>query len=102
TFPPIVQGTEIAKITMQMAQEGKFVGPVATGYEGDQQQQIMFKGMLFASTLPAGSFRYAGQNVPFGDPATLIFWYKPEGSATYRVIYADLHVADVAPEDVPK
>jgi outer membrane lipoprotein-sorting protein len=102
TFPPIVQGTEIAKITVQMAQEGKFVGPVAPGYEGDQQQQIMFNGMLFASALPAGSFRYAGQNVPYGNPATPIFWYRPEGSATYRVIYADLHVANVAPENLPK
>jgi outer membrane lipoprotein-sorting protein len=102
TFPPIVHGTEIAKITMEMAQEGKFVGPVATGYEGDQQQQIMFNGMLFASALPAGSFRYAGQNVPYGDPATAIFWYRPTGSETYRVIYADLHTADVAPENLPK
>jgi outer membrane lipoprotein-sorting protein len=102
TFPPIIQGTEIAKITMQMAQEGKFVGPVAPGYEGDQQQQIMFNGMLFASTLPAGSFRYAGQNVPYGDPDTPIFWHQPKGSATYRVIYADLHVTDVAPENLPK
>jgi outer membrane lipoprotein-sorting protein len=101
-FPPIVTGTEIAKITVQMAQEGKFIGPVAPGYEGDQQQQIMFKGMLFASALPAGSFRYAGQNVPYGDPTTPIFWYQPKGSATYRIIYADLHVADVAPENLPK
>ncbi len=102
TFPPIVHGTEIAKITVQMAQEGKFVGPVAPGYEGDQQQQIMFNGMLFASTLPAGSFRYAGQNASFGNPATPIFWYQPEGSPTYRVIYADLHVAEVAPENLPQ
>jgi hypothetical protein len=102
TFPPIVQGTEIAKIATQMAQEGRFVGPVAPGYEADQQQQIMFNGMLFSSTLPAGSFRYAGQKVPYGDPDTPIFWYQPKGSATYRVIYADLHVANVAPENLPQ
>jgi outer membrane lipoprotein-sorting protein len=102
TFPPIVQGTEIAKIATQMAQEGRFVGPVAPGYEADQQQQIMFNGMLFSSTLPAGSFRYAGQKVPYGDPDTPIFWYQPKGSTTYRVIYADLHVANVAPENLPQ
>ena len=62
----------------------------------------MFNGMLFASALPPGSFRYAGQNVAYGDPATPIFWYRPADSPTYRVIYADLHVVDVAPENLPK
>ena len=58
--------------------------------------------MLFASTLPAGSFRYAGQNISYGDPTTPIFWYRPTDSATWRIIYADLHTADVAPEDLPQ
>lgn len=102
TFPPLISGTEIAKIIMQMAQEGKFKGPVAPGYEAQQHQQIMYNGMLFVGTVPTDTYRYAGQNVAFGDPATPIFWYRPEGSETYRVIYADLHVADVAPEDLPK
>ena len=31
-----------------------------------------------------------------------IFWYRPRGSKTYRVIYGDLHVADVAPENLPE
>ncbi len=102
TFPPIIQGTEIARIATQMAREGKFVGPIAPGYEADQQQQIMFDGMLFASTLPVGSFRYAGQNVPFGDPETPIFWYQPQGASQYRVIYADLSVKSVSPDELPR
>ncbi len=100
TFPPTVSGTEIAKIAFQMAREGKFVGPMAPGYETNQQQ-VMYDGMLFIGKLPAGTWRYAGQNVPFGDPQTPIFWYRPEGSPAWRMIYADLHVADVAPEDLP-
>jgi len=100
TFLPTVSGTEIAKIAFQMAREGKFVGPMAPGYETNQQQ-VMYDGMLFIGKLPAGTWRYAGQNVPFGDPQTPIFWYRPEGSPTWRVIYANLHVADVAPEDLP-
>lgn len=100
TFPPTISGTEIMTITFQMAREGKFVGPVAPGYETNQQQ-VMYDGMLFIGKLPRGTWRYAGQNVPFGDPQTPILWYRPEGSSTYRVIYADLHVADVAPEDLP-
>jgi len=57
---------------------------------------------VFISRLPGGTWRYAGQNVRFGDPATPIFWYQPAGSATYRVIYADLHVAAVPPQNLPK
>ena len=62
----------------------------------------MYRGMVFISRLPAGTWRYAGQNVRFGDPATPIFWYQSAGSATCRVIYADLHIANVAPESLPK
>ncbi len=101
TFPPTVGGTEIAKIAFQMAREGKFVGPMAPGYETNQQQ-VMYDGMLFIGKLPAGTWRYAGQNVSFGDAETPIFWYRPEGASLYRVIYADLSVKSVEPEDLPR
>lgn len=101
TFPPTIGGTEIMTITFQMAREGKFVGPVAPGYETNQQQ-VMYDGMLFIGKLPTGTWRYAGQNVSFGDPETPIFWYQPEGASRYRVIYADLSVKVVAPEMLPK
>ena len=48
-----------------------------------------------------GPWTYAGRGVPYGDPNTPIFWYKPKGSPTHRVIYADLHVEDVTPENLP-
>jgi len=102
TFPPTLLGTEIAKIAMQMGREGKFVDAQASGYEEDQQVQIMYRGMLFMGLLPNGTWRYAGQNVPFGDPLTPIFWYQPQGSPTWRIIYADLSTADVTPENLPK
>jgi hypothetical protein len=97
TFPPIVAGTEIAKVVVQMAQGGKF----KPGWDFSSQQ-VMYRGLAFVSVLPAGTWRYAGQNVAFGDPAVPIFWYQPQGSATWRVIYGDLHVAHVAPENLPK
>jgi len=102
TFPPIVYGPEIARIAIQMAGEGKFRAPNAPGYDPDQQKNIMFRGLSFMGTVPSGAWRYAGQNVPFGDPGVPIFWYQPQGSATWRVIYADLHVADTAPDKLPK
>jgi hypothetical protein len=102
SFPPTVNGPDIAKIAVQMGMEGKFVAPCPPGYDPDQQKDIMYRGMVFISRLSGGTWRYAGQNVRFGDPAVPIFWYQPTGSATYRVIYADLHVATVTPESLPK
>jgi hypothetical protein len=102
SFPPTVNGVEIAKVAVQMAQEGKFAGPYAPGYSAERQPQIMYRGMVFIAQLPTGTWRYAGQNVHFGDPTVPIFWYQPAGSTTCRVIYADLHTATVAPESLPK
>jgi hypothetical protein len=47
-----------------------------------------------------GEWHYAGNGVKLGDSETAIFWYRPEGSETYRVIYGDLRVEDVAPENL--
>jgi len=49
-----------------------------------------------------GQWHYAGQGVKLGDAEAPIFWYRPEDSETYRVIYGDLSVRDVAPENLPK
>lgn len=102
SFPPTVSGPDIAKTAVRMAQEGKFVGPYAPAYGAQKQPQIMYRGLAFTSKLLDGTWRYAGQNVSFGDPATPIFWYQPAGSPTWRIIYADLHVADVDAANLPK
>jgi hypothetical protein len=68
-----------------------------------QTFQKINRSLMFVRTLPAeADCHYAGAEVQFGDKTTPIFWYRPEGSATYRIIYADLSVLDVAPEDLPK
>ena len=52
-------------------------------------------GLTFAATLPAeANARYAGKGVKFNDAATAVFWYKPTGTANYRVIYGDLSVKE--------
>ena len=57
----------------------------------------------FVQALPKeADWHYAGKDAVFGDAAKPIFWYRPSGSATYRVIYADLSIRDVAPADLPK
>jgi outer membrane lipoprotein-sorting protein len=49
-----------------------------------------------------GNWHYAGKGVKLGEADKAIFWYQPKGSQTYRVIYGDLSVKDVTPEDLPK
>jgi len=46
--------------------------------------------------------KYVGAGVTLGDKDTVIFWHKPKGSDKYKVIYGDLNIKDVSPEDLPK
>jgi hypothetical protein len=60
----------------------------------------IMRGSLFVKGLLVenADWHYAGAEATFGDAATPVFWYRPEGSATYRVIYADLSVLDATAE----
>jgi len=104
TFPPTINPVELAKVSMEMVKAGKF-GPEqqATEEQSLDRTMKMTRGMMFVMKLPAESnSRYAGENVKHGDADTAIFWYQPSGSETYRVIYGDLSVKDVAPENLPQ
>ena len=53
------------------------------------------RGLMFIGLLPKGAdWHYAGKGVWLGAAKRPIFWYRPQGSKTYRVIYADLSVRD--------
>ena len=102
-FPPTLVGAELPKIAAEMARQGKFGEGQTSEQQHDQDAITMYRGIMFVTQLPAESnWRYAGENVSYGDADTPIFWYRPEGSETYRVIYGDLSVKDVAPENLPK
>jgi len=45
---------------------------------------------------------YAGKGVALGDASTPVCWYRPKDSETYRVVYGDLSVQDVAEKDLPQ
>jgi outer membrane lipoprotein-sorting protein len=61
------------------------------------------RGVTFALRLsPESDWNYTGKDAQFGDADTPIFRYRPEGSDTYRIIYGDLSVKDVAQENLPK
>jgi hypothetical protein len=101
TFPDAV-GTENS-----MKQVPLLGGKLAqTNLPEDEKTQVgmkFAKGMLFLQIYETGGeWHYAGKGVKLGDPDKAIFWYLPEGSKTYRVIYGDLKAADVTPENLPK
>ncbi len=51
-----------------------------------------------------GTWQYLGQGVNLGDKGRIVCWYKMKGANNpnaYRVVYGDLSVKDVAPEDLP-
>jgi outer membrane lipoprotein-sorting protein len=61
------------------------------------------RGIRFVMALPpASDWHYVGKGVKLNTPNTPIAWYRPEKSQTYRLIYADLSVADVPLEHLPR
>jgi outer membrane lipoprotein-sorting protein len=72
--------------------------------EGTRIGMTFGRGMLFFQQFSIGrsDWHYAGNGVKLGEAGKAVFWYQPKGAETYRVIYGDLHVEDVAPENLPK
>lgn len=74
----------------------------------DEEQVLLgmhfARGFMFFQQMGPSNirWRYIGKGVKLGDADKAVFWYRPEGSKTYRVIYGDLSVKDVLPQDLPK
>ena len=63
--------------------------------------QKLTKGMMFYNMLtPDNDSHYTGKGVKLDTPDRPILWYKPTGAENYRVIYADLSVKEMTPEEV--
>jgi hypothetical protein len=101
TFPEAIGTTNAMKqIPLLVEKLGQMQ---VTEEEGTRLGTNFGKGMLFHQNLELqGKWQYTGSGVKLGDASKVIFWYQPEGLDTYRVIYGDLSVKDVAPEDLPK
>jgi hypothetical protein len=72
--------------------------------EGTQMGMKVGLGMMFYQMVDMGGckWQYTGDGVQYGDAEKVVFRYQPKGSETWRVIYGDLSVEDVEPEDLPK
>jgi hypothetical protein len=61
------------------------------------------RGIGFLTAANGEDFRYAGDGAKLNEANRPVLWYKPKGSQTYHVIYADLTVhGDVAADALPK
>jgi hypothetical protein len=58
-------------------------------------------GQFIYDSTVENSFRYLGEGVKLGDKDRVVCWYKLKGATIYRVVYGDLSVRDVPPEDLP-
>jgi outer membrane lipoprotein-sorting protein len=100
TFPDEIGSESAMKVVRVLGQ--KITALNLSEQEGTQMGLNFGKGLMFHQMLQTqGQLHYAGQGVKLGDASKPVFWYKPEGSETYRVIYGDLSVKDVAAGDLP-
>ena len=102
SFPQSLTVGDLMSLTPQM---GEKIGQLnISDEEKTQLGMAMGRGFVFFQQLdPTGAtWHYAGSGVKLGDASKAVFWYQPKGAQTYRVIYGDLSVKDVAPGDLPK
>jgi hypothetical protein len=72
--------------------------------EGTRIGMAFSRGLMFFQMIAESGcdWYYAGNGVKLGEADKPVFWYQPKGSDTYHVIYGDLSVKDVLPQDLPK
>jgi len=101
TFPDEISVQELMKLQPDVVTAlGKIEGSV---------QEKTEMGMHYGRTVlliqqlgQQGELHYAGKGVAFGDADTAVLWYRKGDTKTYRVIYGDLHVEDVALDLLPQ
>jgi hypothetical protein len=100
-FPESIALEDVVKMGPKFGQ-----GMKRAGLTEEQQIEIATRwgqGFVFIRFFKGqGEWHYAGQGVKLGDAGKAIFWYQPQDSETWRVIYGDLRVEDVAAENLPQ
>jgi hypothetical protein len=104
-FPPEIELEEIRTTLKEYIKQNnlsdsevkKRLAPVSEKYTKAYWYVRQLKGELEVS-----DFHYVGEGVKLGDSETPVIWWLPKDSETYHVIYGDLSVRDVAPENLPR
>jgi hypothetical protein len=73
------------------------------GDEIKETYRVCLRGLAFIEQVGEnGSWRYVGRDVKLGDGTSAVCWWRPAGSATFRVVYGDLRIKDVPAELLPR
>ncbi len=71
--------------------------------EADRYELASATAFIVGFTQPTKDhYGYKADGIKLGDAKSIIFWYKPDGKTTYRVVYGDLHFGDVAADKLPE
>jgi outer membrane lipoprotein-sorting protein len=104
-FPPTFDQAKLYEATIEMLKGSKAAQAAEeelSESEGMRLTLSVTRGTMFVYMMkPDNDWHYAGEGVQLGEAAVPICWWRPDGSDTYRVVYGDLSVEDMAPEDVP-
>lgn len=96
-FPTGYDAMAVGKyVALYLVKQGIEKDKYPTGAQMEEAVRIG-RGFQFALMLPTESdSHYSVAGAKIGDAERAIFWYRPSGSATYRVIYADFTVKESA------
>jgi hypothetical protein len=97
--PGPLSNEAIERIADKYCREGK-ISP-AEKREFERRADGYCPVLRFVAVTAGESWHYAGKGVKLGDNTAIVCWYKPSESKSYRVLYGDLSVKNVAPEDLP-
>ncbi len=116
-FPPSLNPSDVRRLWFSfMLKKGlvvrtKIGDSVVNKYRDDDPnglvqttKGIVKRGIKFVDRQEgtATDWHYFGGGVKLGDANAPICWWRPKGSTMYRVVYGDLSIRNLAPDQLPK
>jgi len=101
---------EMQKVTRKHDQQFKATKQLPPEWRADIMKTVLplwekwWRGIQFYTFLRRenNGTHCVGGGVKLGTPDRPILWYQPTGAKKYRVIYADLSVKEMSPEEAKK
>jgi len=101
-FPPSINNVADYIKHMKEFDKDKFEKEPEEKEKKEIQKAIQL-GMQFVMLMkPENDWHYSGKGVKLGSADRPIFWWRPDGAKNYRVIYGDLKIRDMTPEELKR
>lgn len=98
SFPDSLQPMELSKTSRKMRPDPK----LSSQEQILKQTQKLTLGLMFTMRMTKeNDWHYEGKGAKLGEANRPVCWWKPAGSQTYRIVYADLSIRDVSPSELP-